>query len=177
QDDLQTVLAFILRLQKASLDDVDTGLDEDAIDHICNPPEHIMSLDGDKDLATAIELYLKLNHAEEDYTAACEVFNKYKRQGKDDIPSIAQVKKIITEFTGIEHTMHNMCIDSCVTFTGPFLHLEHCPEYGKPCYDEQCFHETNGHVKVPQNQFPIISIGPQLQALYHDPVGADSMRW
>lgn len=176
-DDLQTALAFILRLQKASLDDAGTGLDEDAIDCIRNHPEHVMSLDGDEDLDVAIELYLKLNHTEGDYTTAREVFNKYKRQGVDVIPSIAQVKKIITEFTSIEHIMHNMCIDSCAAFTGPFAHLEHCPECGKPHYDQQRFRETNRHVKVPQKQFPMIPIGPQLQAIYCDPAGADSRRW
>ncbi|KAG2346339.1 hypothetical protein BDR05DRAFT_878441, partial [Suillus weaverae] len=96
---------------------------------------------------------------------------------QDDIPSLHQVKKIVAELTGVEHVMHNMCIDSCVGFTGPFVDLIHCPKCRKSHYDETRLQETGGRVKVPVKQFPTLPIGLQLQALYRDPDSTASMHW
>lgn len=87
QDDLRTSLTFIVALQRASLDDPDTGLDMEAIEHLWNPLQCVPSIEDD-DMAATIESYLKLSHAESNYNLACEVFNKYRKQGQDDIPSL-----------------------------------------------------------------------------------------
>ena len=42
-----------------------------------------------------------------------------------------------------------MCFKSCVSFTGPFAALEHCPECREPCYNQQVLEESNGERKVP----------------------------
>ncbi|KAG2741517.1 hypothetical protein P692DRAFT_20653645, partial [Suillus brevipes Sb2] len=176
QDDLRTSLAFVVALQKASLDDPDTGLDPEAIERLRNPLQDVPSIEDD-DTAAAIELYLKLSHAESNYNSAREVFDKYRKQGQDDIPSLHRVKKIFAELTGVEHVLHDMCIDSCVGFAGPFMDLVHCPKCGKSRYDETRLQETGGRVKVPVKQFPTLPVGPQLQALYRDPDSAASMHW
>ena len=32
---------------------------------------------------------------------------------------------------------HDMCINSCLAYTGPYKHLEICPECGEPRYEPQ----------------------------------------
>lgn len=73
--------------------------------------------------------------------------------------------------------MHDMCIYSCVGFTGPFSGLTHCPECGKCRYEEVKFVESDGEIRFPRKRFSSIPVGPQLQALYRDPKSADAMRY
>jgi hypothetical protein len=65
--------------------------------------------------------------------------------------------------------MHDMCINSCVGYTGPFSLLEGCPICGEGRY------EPNRAAKVPRKQFHTIPIGPQLQALWRSPESAHDM--
>ncbi|KAG1881277.1 hypothetical protein F4604DRAFT_1879760 [Suillus subluteus] len=60
-----------------------------------------------------------------------------------------------------------MYMDLCVGFIEPFTDLAHCPKCRK----------SYGHVKVLIKQFLTLPIGPQLQALYHEPDSVASMHW
>jgi len=42
----------------------------------------------------------------------------------EEFPSLYQVKKIVQEMSGIEAVVHDMCVNSCVGFTGPFSDLD-----------------------------------------------------
>jgi hypothetical protein len=65
-----------------------------------------------------------------------------------------------------------MCINSCVTYTGPFSNLEACPICSEPQYDIFRLESSNGGDRVPRQEFHTIPIGPQLQALYREPESA-----
>lgn len=54
-----------------------------------------------------------------------------------ELPSLHQIKKIVAELSGVEEMMHDMCINTCVGFTGPFGDLQHCPECGEAQYDQE----------------------------------------
>lgn len=69
-----------------------------------------------------------------------------------------------------------MCVKSCVGFTGPFKHLDQCPDCGAPRYDQDG--SADGK-KVPQKVFTTFPIDPQLQARWKNPEMAKRMhyRW
>ncbi|KIJ15714.1 hypothetical protein PAXINDRAFT_11306 [Paxillus involutus ATCC 200175] len=147
---LRDSLTFIMGLQSASLDDADVGLSSDAIHRLRNPPENILDLDSDPALRLAVRLYLELSNADEDYC-------------------------IVAQLSGIEEMLHDMCIHTCVGFTGPFADLADCLECGEPCYDKDILFQTCGKVKKPRQQFTTFPVGPQIQAVYREPRSAAEM--
>jgi hypothetical protein len=64
-----------------------------------------------------------------------------------------------------------MCYNSCVAFTGPFANLQHCPECSELRYDPK----KPGN--VPLKRFYTIPLGPQIQAQWQTPEGANRMRY
>ncbi|KAI0082985.1 hypothetical protein BDY19DRAFT_987990 [Irpex rosettiformis] len=70
--------------------------------------------------------------------------------------SYSQVKRKVTEITGITPIYTDMCIDTCVAFTGPFAELERCPLCSKARFEENS--------RKPCQQFATFPIGPMLQA-------------
>ena len=67
--------------------------------------------------------------------------------------------------------IRDMCVNSCVAFTGPFLT---CPECGEPCYDIKLA-ASNGKIKVARQEFHTMPIGPQLRALWRHRDSAERM--
>ncbi|KAK2462167.1 hypothetical protein APHAL10511_005799 [Amanita phalloides] len=101
------------------------------------------------------------------------------------------VRATIQQFTGCKLHMHHvvkskiecttrvtqlqtdMCINSCVAFTGPFKELDKHPK----C-NEHRYKENNRTKKMqPRKQFYTIPVGPQIQAMWRTPEGADHMRY
>ncbi|KAI5899319.1 uncharacterized protein SCHCODRAFT_02484953, partial [Schizophyllum commune H4-8] len=70
-----------------------------------------------------------------------------------------------------------MCHNSCVAYTGPYAILETCPECGASRYDPIRLAASHGRVKVPQQTFSTMPVGPQLQALYRHPDAARAMAY
>ncbi|KIJ11420.1 hypothetical protein PAXINDRAFT_25521, partial [Paxillus involutus ATCC 200175] len=52
--------------------------------------------------------------------------------------------------------LHDMCLDSCAAFTGPFGDLDNCPSCGKSHWDKVKPQQSNGPHKVPIRKFPTI---------------------
>ncbi|KAG1744035.1 uncharacterized protein EDB91DRAFT_1236594 [Suillus paluster] len=150
QEDLHTSIAFITALQNASLNDTSTGLSKEAIHRLRDPPTHQLSLDDDNALH-----YIKARAAHIEYDGV-------------KLPSLHQIKRIVAELGGVEEMVHDMCINTCVGFTGPFSLLDHCPECDEPHYDQDVILRTH-------SRFVSVPIGPQLQALYCDPQSAQEM--
>ncbi|KAG2029362.1 hypothetical protein BDR03DRAFT_826018, partial [Suillus americanus] len=124
-EDLRTSIAFITALHNASLNDAGTGLSEDATHRLRNPPTQQLSLDNDRALRLSIRLYLQLNHSDEDYIKARAAHIEYDGV---ELPSLHQIKRIVAELSGVDGTVHDMCINTCIGFTGLFSLQQHCPE-------------------------------------------------
>ena len=92
-------------------------------------------------------------------------------------PTLFQVKNAIVTLTGVEAVVHDMCTNSCIGFTGPFAHLDHCTECGESRWDPDHLRESQGTVKSPRKQFSTLLVGPQLQAMFRDPLKATEMRY
>jgi hypothetical protein len=90
------------------------------------------------------------------------------------IHSYTVVKKKVETITLVTKIETDMCVNSCLAFTGPFSALQECPKCHENRYED-------GHPAL-RNQkarkcFYTIPIGPQLQALWRSPEGADRMRY
>ncbi|KAG1882125.1 hypothetical protein F4604DRAFT_1879554 [Suillus subluteus] len=147
--DAQDAMAFITALRKASLDD--------SFAH----PDLLMSLKlffPD----TTIKAY-NLIHA-----AISE------RHPDDDVYSYYHVKQLSSELSGVVPLVHDMCINTCLAFTGPFADLDRCPRCGEDCWDQK---RSTPQKKVAQQKFNTYPIGPQLQALWWHPDHTEKMHW
>ena len=70
-----------------------------------------------------------------------------------------------------------MCINSCVTFTGPFAHLEQCPLCHKHLDDQECLRKSNGKNKIPRKVSRMLPLDPQLQAHWRNAQMAKKMHY
>ena len=157
---------FITGLQNPALDDPALGMSTEAVEHLHNPTRERPCLALDDDMRLAIDLFLG-NPSELTYeTNRTCILRRYP---DCKLPTYYKIKCLVSEMTGIESLVHDMCINSCVVYTGPFVELDACPVCSETRYD--CFHLESSHGKerVPRKEFHTIPIGPQLQALYRDP--------
>jgi len=76
------------------------------------------------------------------------------------------VKCLVAKLSGVESIIHNMCVNSCLAYTGPFLELESCPICSEPQYDQFQFQTSNRKDRTPRQEFHTIPIELQIQALY-----------
>lgn len=164
-EDLHHSLAFISQMQSACLDDEGTGLSAEAIMWLKFPLQLTPSFDKDRITTAAVKLYLSCSALDKEYERTHKVIIELHDYSPDKFLTLYRVKQIVAELTGVESIVHNMCIDSCVGFMGPFCGLTHCPECGKCHYDVVKFAESGGEIQVPHKQLSSIPVGLQLQAL------------
>ena len=138
----------------------------------CNPPSEPAEDLNDPDLRLSIDLFLGITNAsQETYNS---VRNAILRHSPDiNILSFNQVKCRIAQLTGIDPLIHDICINTCMAYTGPFLDLEICPYCSEPRYDPITFASTQR--KVTCQKFYMLPIGPQIQALWSSPESAENM--
>ena len=91
--------------------------------------------------------------------------------------SYDQVKRRVSSLSGVLTWQHDMCVDSCVGFTGLYARLEECPRCQQPRYDPEKLAKSNGRTKVPQKSFTTFPIGPQLQSRWKNPRMAQKMHY
>ncbi len=113
-----------------------------------------------------LKLHL-VNPSEATYKANHAAILRYSLHA--DLPSYYRTTHLISEITGIELVVHNMCINLCIIYTSPFLNLEACPMCLKPQYDQFKLQLKRGKKWIACQKFHTIPIRPQLQALYHKP--------
>ena len=85
-----------------------------------------------------------------------------------NIPSYYRTTCLVSEITGIELVVHDMCINSCIMYTSPFLNLEACSMCSEPRYDQFRIWSSRGKERIAHQEFHTIPVRPQLQVLYHE---------
>jgi hypothetical protein len=165
-DDLRLCAEFVKALQAATLSDPSVGLSEEAVARLCNPLHGLSSPPLDVDQQLALDLYL-LNPSEATYKANRAAFLHHSPH--INIPSYYRTMCLVLEITGIELVVHNMCINSCIMYTGPFLNLKACPICLEPWYDQFRIWSSRGKERIARQEFHTIPVRPQLQALYREP--------
>jgi hypothetical protein len=155
---LRTSMAFIQGIASASLDDEHSKLDPSVLERIRNPStsESIPSITDNPGIRLGLDIFLAItNAAQGTYSSIRNGI--LRRYPDDDIPSYERIKKYISDLTGVFAVAHDMCINSCLAFTGPFKDLNVCPECAETRYDPI--------TKKPRQIFQTILLGPLLQAL------------
>ena len=172
-EDLKITLKFIKLIHGATLDN--GGLDPNTIDQLRNPIEQPLDV-GDPDLLLALRIFLATTSAAHDtYTDVMYAISE--RFPDSESLSHYQIKQRITQLTGISPLVHDMCINSCAGFTGPFENLMHCPICRQFRYDPIPCNESNGDQKIPCQTFCTFLIGPQLQTLWRNPETAEALHY
>ncbi|KAJ7933156.1 hypothetical protein B0H13DRAFT_1470139, partial [Mycena leptocephala] len=158
-NDINISRKFIAALQNASLDSATERLDPELLHQIRNPATHILTID-DPDDRLSIDMFLTIGNASEaSYTSVRAVILRKLPEHK--ILSYYKVKRLVSDLTGVVALERDMCINSCIGYTGPFAELDNCLYCGQSPYDP-------GHaseVEISQRQFSTFPLAPQLQAL------------
>ncbi len=169
---IRTSMAFIQQIKDATLEN--SLLSSDAIERLRNPLQEVAQ--ANCDLLLGFELFLSHSNASEDsYTKSCSAIKR--RFPEADVLSYAQIKKCLASFTGVHSIVYDMCPKSCIAYTGPFSEYEMCPHCQSPRYDPKKLASSDGQIKIPQQTFHTIPIGPQLQILRSHPETAKQMRY
>ncbi|EDR10718.1 uncharacterized protein LACBIDRAFT_315413 [Laccaria bicolor S238N-H82] len=164
--DIKESMVFIRALDNAKIDDEFSSLSSDVISRLRNPPTSPVNINC-PDLRLGLDLFISvINSPQQTYTSAREAI--LRRHPDDKIPTYDQVKRRIADITGVEAMEHDMCIKTCLAYTGPFADLHHCPICGEARWDSS--------TKKARQTFHTIPIGPQLQALWRDKDSAERMK-
>ena len=168
-EDLKVSIAFIKAIQEASLDDPTIGLSNEAIERLRNPLRDQPALSLNADARLAIELFL-VNPSEDTYQSNRLVF--LHRYPDTNLPTYYRTSQLVAELTGVESIVRDMCVNSCIAYTGPFRDLDTCPLCSESRYNRFRLDASGGKDKIARQEFHTIPIGPQLQALYRNPESA-----
>uniref|UniRef100_D8PU20 Uncharacterized protein n=2 Tax=Schizophyllum commune (strain H4-8 / FGSC 9210) TaxID=578458 RepID=D8PU20_SCHCM len=182
-DDIKIAKKYIDALKDARLDSDLEPLSDELLEQIRNPDQEILSLDN-PDNRLSIDIYLAVGNASVDSynTIRDAILRRYPSSG---VLSYYKVQKLVTQLSGVTPVWHDMCIDSCMAYTGPLAELESCMFCGKSRWREPAKDARGGDggeeppptKRVPQQQFMTLLISPQLQALWRTKEGAQAMQY
>jgi len=106
-------------------------MEKNVIQRLRNPPTTPFDITSLPDLRLGIDLFLaNMNSSVDSFNANRNAI--LRRHPEDKVPSYAQMKRLISEITGVDSVVHPMCKNSCLAFTGPFTNLDRCPRCGEP---------------------------------------------
>ena len=164
-EDLQLQLQFIQEINNASLEDEGTQMDKDDLHRLQNPFDCELALDDASDLRLSLKLlFVNINSPVEVYNANHAAM--LWRHPNNDIFTYDRAKCFVKDLTGVVPLIHDMCIDTCVVYTGPYHCLAECPPCKVLQYDPVVFEVSRGKKKVAQWQFHTLPVGSQLGVLY-----------
>ncbi|KAJ7758457.1 hypothetical protein DFH07DRAFT_958303 [Mycena maculata] len=162
-EDIQLSLDYIKCIQEATFEN--GGLEIDCVERLRDPIQEPIDI-SDPDLCLSLDLFMETsNSLEKTYDGVRS--SVCRRHPEDDILTHHLVKKKVVEMTGVVPLLHDMCQNSCMAYTGPLADLELCRVCKAPRFDE-----TGSSRK-----FSTMPLGPQLQALFRSPAGAESMKY
>ncbi|KAF8625281.1 hypothetical protein AX15_005464 [Amanita polypyramis BW_CC] len=157
---------MIENIKAAHLED---DLDEEMLAKLKCPPEEPVILD--KKTLFSMSIFNNLiSHSEKTYHG---IINTIQQFTGLELDSYHVIKRKIEGATTVTQLRIDMCINNCVAFTGPSKELDKCPKCNEDRYEE--IRKTKK--KWPRKQFYTIPLGPQIQAMWRTPEGADRMRY
>ncbi len=167
-ESLKTANEFIALLRQASLDNPLQTLPPGVLEHIKNPERRGINLTPDE--RASLDFYLSDNpKSERSYKLEC--MGLVRRCPEARPLSFHLVKKLVADLTGVFEILTDMCVKSCLAFTGVYAYDVKCRE----CNEDR-YVIIKGK-KVPRKQSTTILLAPLMQALYSTPEGADNMEY
>ena len=172
-EDLACTESMILQIQTYSFDHEKVQWSEDELDSFFHPPQEMWSLD-DPQLRMSFQIYLSLSsHSSESaYEAVCSSIKGCFSEST--MLSFDQVRNRLKTIMGILPLYFDICVNTCLVYTGVFSPLTVCPFCGEHRYEQQCRDVED--LKIARRQFVTLPIGPQLQALWRHPVSVAKLR-
>ncbi|KAI0704479.1 hypothetical protein C8T65DRAFT_547376, partial [Cerioporus squamosus] len=122
-EDLKHQQTFIKLMKNAKLDDC--GLDEDALDRLRNPRRKFPKLSINRVLRLALRQFIDNGHSEKAYRANRLSAMEYNPEL--ELPTLEKMRKLVAELTGVVPIKTDMCINSCMAYTGAHAHRDKCP--------------------------------------------------
>lgn len=169
---LRLAEAFIIAVRAGTLEDDD--LDSMALDMLRNPPTDTLDLDCPV-LSLSLEIYLSLdNSSMGEYEKIRAIVEK---RGLHML-SLQQAKRKAMELSGVSPVYADMCVNTCVAYTGPYEHLRLCPTCGENRFENRPTRPGSSRQKrVARRRFLTIPLGPQVQAIFRSARGAEAMSY
>ena len=171
-DEIRIANDFIKLVKGASIGDAYDKLDPEYARTLRNPPQEPLTI-HDNDVRLSLDIYLALwNASQESYNGVCDAIRR--RSPEVDPLSFYQVQRKVAELSGVVPIVHDMCVNSCIAFTGPWSQINKCPKCGEVRYD---LSKSTATKKSARQQYYTLPLGPQLQALWRTPQGAENIRY
>ncbi len=130
-------------------------LDSDVLETLRNPIEEPVDI-SDQDTRLALDVFLACNNASEaTYNAVRAACRRWYPNNK--FLSYYSAKKLVSEISGVNSIVDDMCINSCMAYVEPWANLQQCSQCSEPRYDTKKLGK-----QVPRQQVCTIPLGPQL---------------
>jgi hypothetical protein len=162
---LQTTQQYLDLLQSASLDL--SGMQAEDIDNLRNPGQDYTLVEPSPLLRSICHFINNSTTSRKHYERMRTI--EHRHRPDDPILSFDQVKRRVRWLSGVAPVEHDMCINSCMAFTGPHETLDACSR----CKESRYILGTT----KPQKHFTTIPMGPVIQAMYGSQEVADSMHY
>ena len=163
--DLQTTQCFVDTLRMASLEN--SGMQPEDIDNLRDPGP-VLDLEDPSSLLRCLRHFINNTSASRAHYDATRQIELLNNPG-DTFLSYDQVKRRLRWLSGVVPLERDMCIKSCLAYTGPYSELDICPR----CSTSRYFPGTMN----PRRRFTTIPIGPVIQAFYGSRDVAEHMHY
>ncbi len=134
-EDLQKSLYFISLITRASLGDAYCGMEEDDIESLRDPIADPSCADEEvnPDFHLSLDVYLAcINASQDTYTRTLDAIRC--QYPESQMLSYYQVLCWIWDLSGVVPIAHDMCVKSCIAYTGVFSQLVSCKFCNEPHY-------------------------------------------
>ena len=169
--DLVHMESTISQIRDYSFEHEKSQWTEDELNSFFNPPRELWSLD-DPQLRLSFKTYLSLSAHSSEVTYNAMRSNIQECYPESTMLSFDQVRNRLKTITGVLPLHFDMCVNTCLAYTGPFAPLTECPFCGEHRYKQHLDVDS----KMPRRQFISLPIGPQLQALWRHPISVAKLR-
>ncbi len=170
-ENLRVAQQFLRAISTATLDDgkLDTSVLYELRNPQKDPPDELQN----PDIRLSLDLFISCKHSsQKTYKSVCESIQHRFPEANLNLLSYYSANKMVAEISGVVSIAHDMCVNSCLAFVGPFKDLEACHICLEPRYNAA--HRRNN---TPVKQVCTIPLGPQIQALRRSAQGAAAMRY
>jgi hypothetical protein len=122
---------LIQEIQSATLDNDKLG--PVMLEWLRNPSTEPVNI-SDPDTQLSLNLFMACRNASEStYTAVRDaILQRFPHVG---ILSHYSAEKLVSNISGIDSIVDDMCVNSCMAYVGPWADLQTCPECSEPRYD------------------------------------------
>ncbi|RDX40597.1 hypothetical protein OH76DRAFT_1459464 [Lentinus brumalis] len=175
REDIKNTYEYIELLKNATLEE--SGITPRQLERLKNPPQEAFEI-KDADTLLSIKIFMAIGNAsQETYNAVADAIKEHSPH--IEMMSLAQVNSTLDKLTGVLEVRDDMCVNSCLAYTGPFQDLQECPYCQEPRYKPLGDDEDDDPSKprVPRERVTTFLPGPVIQGFWRSADTADEMMY